>query len=385
VAVVNPKLGDTFHYLCSAGLAFKLAHALMKEHRPPDYDLRRTLDLVALGTVADVVPLVGENRLFVSKGLEALTHTQRPGLLALKKMATLENALKTSDIGFRLAPRLNASGRLDTAQASLDLLMATDMEDAEMIAGELDDQNRQRQQLQLKVENEATAILTQQFDAARDGVVLIGSDQWHPGVVGIVAGKLCRRYQRPSFVVAFDPTSGVGKGSGRGLEGVSLVKALHQATDLLIKGGGHDLAAGLSVHRDQFDALRQRLSQSFIDQVGERGFQTTLWIDAEVSLAELTLDFLDAYERLEPFGSENHAPIFCCRKVRPIYEPRLCREKHWRLVFGSGPHKKSAMWFDSGHDPIPPGDLDIVFTIHRNRYRGQETLDLTLLDVRSSL
>ncbi|MGI8601584.1 MAG: single-stranded-DNA-specific exonuclease RecJ [Verrucomicrobiales bacterium] len=383
-AVVNPKLGPAFRYLCTAGLAFKLGHAMLKTRPLTGFDLRELLDLVALGTVADVVPLIGENRLLVTKGLQQLSRTRHAGLHALKAVAGLRGMPRAADIAFRLGPRLNAAGRLDTAQAALDLLLSQQSEEALGLAQELDRQNRQRQNVQALVQTQAETLLEQSFDAARDFVILLGSAAWHPGVVGIVAGRLVRRYRRPAFVVAFDET-GMGKGSGRSVEGISLVAALDDCRELLVRGGGHAMAAGLTVSTDSFAALRARLEESVRRQLGGRGFAFCLNLDAEVELAELDLQTLHAYERLEPFGCENPAPVLLARGVVPAGEPKLCREKHRRFVLRQNHATVQAIWFDSVHRELPAAPWDVALTIQRGEYRGQERLEIHIADMRSAI
>ena len=244
VAVVNPKLGADWHYFCTAGLIFKLGHALLKRRRNPALDLKDWLDVVAMGTVADLVPLTGENRTLVRKGLQQLAQSRHAGVAALKEVAGVTARPEAYDIGFKLGPRLNAAGRLDTAQVSLDLLMTRDAGQARLLAEELDGQNRNRQNLEQRIRDEAVGMLRALNGNLGKGIVL-GSDDWHAGVVGIVASRVVKEFHRPSFVIAFDQ-EGVGKGSGRSIPGVSLVQALNACRDLLLAGGGHDMAAGLT-------------------------------------------------------------------------------------------------------------------------------------------
>ncbi len=382
--VVNPKLGGTFHYLCTAGLAFKLSHALLKARPVPGFDLRDVLELVALGTVADVVPLLGENRLLVSKGLEQLARTRHPGLRALKRVAGVNGQCRSHHVGFRLGPRLNASGRLDTAQASLDLLLALDDGRATALAVQLDAQNRDRQALQARVEAEAEQMLAETCNLAEDCAIVLGSDRWHAGVVGIVAGKLARRHHRPVFVIAFD-ADGVGKGSGRSVEGVSLVQALDLCRDTLVKGGGHDMAAGLTLEMSRLAEFRTRFLGAVAGQIGGvGGLQARLWLDSEVALADLDFELLDAYERLEPFGEAHAAPRLFVRGVRPLHAPSVLKERHRRLTLHHRGTTLTAMWFDSADIPLPPPPWDVAFQISRGEWNGEERLDVHVLDVRAA-
>src|SRR5207253_429306 len=252
VAVVNPKVdpGSPFHYLCSVGIVFKLCHALLKTRPLPEFDLKSKLDLVALGTVADIVPLVEENRMLVQRGAIEIARTSRVGLRKLRQVAGVRPPILPDDIGYRLGPRLNAAGRLSTAEKSLRLLLTNDEDEAAALAIELDQQNRARQEVEKEILAAAIVTIEKQFDAARDAAIVAGARGWHPGVLGIVASRIARRYHRPSIVIGFDE-NGLGKGSGRSIEGLNLVDALTRCAATLEKFGGHEMAAGLAVHEER--------------------------------------------------------------------------------------------------------------------------------------
>jgi single-stranded-DNA-specific exonuclease len=384
--VVNPKLGNDFHYLCTAGLAFKLAHALLKARGTTAQRsvLENLLDLVALGTVADVVPLVAENRLLVSKGLEKLETTRHAGLRALKDVCGVQGRPRAMHLGFRLGPRLNAAGRLDTAQAALDLLTTENGAQASALAHQLDEQNRERQAVQARVESEAMAAAAEKLAASDACALVLGSDSWHPGVVGIVAGKLARRFQRPVFVIAFDAT-GTGKGSGRSVEGISLVAALDACRSSLVKGGGHPMAAGLTITKTSFEEFSNRFTQAVATQLANNGAtRPHLWVDAITPLCELDFELLDAYEKLEPFGEANREPLLLLRGVEPYEEPRLLKEKHRRMSFHQQGTIATAMWFDSASIPLPPPPWDAVVTIQRGAWRGEERVEIYIQNLRSA-
>lgn len=386
--VVNPKLGGTFHYLCTAGLAFKMAHALFRARQARDLRtlLEEVLDFVALGTVADVVPLIEENRLLVAKGLEKLASTRHAGLCALKEVCGVNGRPRSMHLGFRLGPRLNAAGRLDTAQAALDLLTTGNFSQADVLARQLDDQNRERQAVQACVEAEATRLAIQQFAENDPCALVLGSPDWHPGVVGIVAGKLARRFHRPIFVVAFDE-AGLGKGSGRSIDGISLVAALDHGgcRATLLKGGGHAMAAGITIEQEKFPAFAEEFTAAVRAQLGAGGrFQPTAWADAEILLCDIDFELLDAYEQLEPFGDANREPVFLLRRVHPAEEPRVLKEKHRRLTLYQEGTTATAMWFDSASIPLPPPPWDLLLTIQRGEWRGEERVDLYVQDVREA-
>ncbi|MDC0312388.1 single-stranded-DNA-specific exonuclease RecJ [Verrucomicrobiales bacterium] len=383
VALVNPKVGDEYHYLCSAGVVFKVAHALLKTRPNPALDLKDYLDIVALGTVADIVPLVSENRILVRKGLHRLRKTDNCGLVALKRETKLGERIQTSDIGFRLGPRLNAAGRLHTAQSALDLLLERDPAEAKSIAQKLDQQNRERQELEYRMYDEALAMIEKGPHPRDRCSIVLGSDDWHPGVVGIVASRLMRRYHRPTFVVAFDET-GLGKGSGRSVEKISLVSALNSCDDLLIKGGGHEMAAGLSIWKQNFPDFQQRFEEIVAANARSEYLIPTLYVDAEVQLTELTLSLLDSYEMMEPFGSHNPQPTLLCRNVSLAGDPITISNKHLRLELYQNGTIRDAVYFGAAELELSAPPWDVAFTIQRNEYRGRESLQIHVTNVRSS-
>ncbi len=377
VALVNPKLGESFHYLCTVGVIFKLAHALLMSRPVADFRLRDYLDIVALGTVADIVPLEGENRALVRRGLHELQHSKNPGLAALREVSGIEPPFVSMDIGFRLGPRLNAAGRLDTAQDALDLLTAESDARAWPIAQKLDLRNRERQLLEKRIREEAEAMVTGDEQAA----IVVASDGWHPGVVGIVASRICGRHHRPTFVISIDE-NGVGKGSGRSIEGVSLVDCINECRDLLVKGGGHAMAAGISIERDKIDAFRERFAECVLRIADEDTLQARIHIDAEARLEELDFDFMRSYERLEPFGAGNPQPVFLARGLQPADEPRLLKEKHWRFRFRQRGAIREGIFFNGAEEEIPRPPWDVAFSVQRNVYRGRVSVQLLIQAMR---
>ncbi len=251
-AFVNPKMGSSYHYLCTAGLVFKLCHALLRTRRLPDFDLKKYLDLVAIATIADLVPLVDENRTFVQHGLRQLEQTEWIGLRALMQVAGVTPPIRPVHIGFRIGPRLNAAGRVGVAQDALELLLAEDVGKALLLARSLDWQNRDRQSVEQKTLEEALQQLANTFVPDRDAAIVVASRGWHPGVVGIVASRLAKQFHRPTMVIGFDD-SGEGKGSGRSVAGLSLVKALEECGDYLLQFGGHEMAAGVRIEFGQLE------------------------------------------------------------------------------------------------------------------------------------
>lgn len=381
VALVNPKLGDDFHYLCSVGVVFKLAHGMLKQ-RKIDFDLRDWLDVIALGTVADLVPLVDENRTLVRKGLEQLERTQRPGIAQLKSVAGVSGRMQSFDIGFKLGPRLNASGRLDTAQASLDLLMCQDEHQARVLAQFLDNQNRSRQEVESRIKDEALAML-ERFNPKRDAGIVLGSADWHPGVVGIVASRIAKEFNRPTFIIAFDE-DGIGKGSGRSIPGISLVAAIEACSDLLEAGGGHEMAAGLSIREENLDAFRERFQNWIRESNDQQLLRPKLDIDLIATFDQLNLDLLDSYEMVHPLGMQNPAPLFASRGVQLSEAPRVIKEKHLRLRMYQNGREIEAMYFNSAHRELPRLPWDVAYRIDRNVYRGRVSVGVTIEAIRAA-
>jgi len=371
VAMVNPKLAGLHAYLCSVGVVFKVAHALLRA-RPLErevFDLRRHLDLVALGTVADIVPLEGENRLLVRHGVDMLARTTRPGLVALKRLVGLNGSLVASDIGFRLGPRLNAAGRLDTAGLSCELLLTDDPARAVELADLLEQHNRERQRVEQAIVEQAMQMAVERVRAG-DRVLVLAGEDWHPGVVGIVAARLMRHFHRPVVVIGYDE-EGVGKGSARSIEGVSMVEALDHCRDHLLRCGGHAMAAGLSIHRDHVGAFTDAMRGYVAGVLDEEGMVPVLRPDLVVAPHEVNQDLLDAWNLLAPFGAGFPEPLLASRRVRPLREPMLIKERHYKFVFDDGGAGIDAIWFHGAdHSPLPDPPWDLAFTVAANEWRG---------------
>ena len=328
VAIVNPKIDpdSPFHYLCSVGIVFKLCHALLKTRPLDGFDLKSKLDLVALGTVADIVPLRGENRTFVQRGAIEIARTTRPGLKKLIEVSGVRPPILTEDIGFRLGPRLNASGRLSNAEKSLQLLLTQDKIEAGSLAELLDKQNRERQDVEKQIFLAADQQIAGEFDPARDAAIVVGARGWHPGVLGIVASRIARKYHRPTIVIGFDET-GIGKGSGRSIEGLSLVEALNRCSGHLQKYGGHEMAAGLTIREDKMEKFAAEFRRVARELLSDESLQPRLRLDHELAFADLNGDFLQWHEMLQPFGNGNPAPLFFAREVESVATPRVVKDE----------------------------------------------------------
>ena len=384
VAIVNPKTSDSaFEYLCSVGIVFKLCHALLKTRPLPEFDLKSKLDLVALGTVADIVPLCGENRILVQRGGIAIAQTSRIGLRKLMQVAGVRPPILPEDIGYRLGPRLNAAGRLSTAEKSLRLLLTHDEGEATMLAAELDQQNRERQEVEKQIFDAAIEKIEDRLDVARDAGIVVGAPGWHPGVLGIVASRIARRYHRPTIVIGFDET-GIGKGSGRSIEGLNLVEALSCCTERLEKFGGHEMAAGLALREENFDAFAEGFRKAARELLSDEALQPSVRLDHELAFTEIDPDFLQWHEMLQPFGNGNPQPLLLAREVEPVAPPRVVNEKHLILRLRQGNRHRRAIYFDGAANQLPPTPWDIAFRIRADEYEGETLVAMQIEAVRSA-
>lgn len=382
-ALVNPKCGDSLHYLCSAGVAFKVAHAMLKSSPVEGLDLRDYLDFVALATVADIVPLVGENRIFVRHGLQQMEHSRWVGLRALKEIAGVGSPVRAGDIGFRMGPRINAAGRLGPANEALALLLTDDSLEAHRLATGLEARNRERQSLEKNVVRDACDWVEKNFDPHSQTSIVAGSRDWHVGVIGVVAARIMRQYHRPAFVIGFN-ADGTGKGSGRSIEGLSLVSLLSSCADHLQKFGGHDMAAGITITESRLDAFRTAFEEASRTIATPDMLVPRLEFDCELSLREIDAALLDTLALLEPFGNSNTRPLMVSRGVTPSSAPRVMKEKHLRIEFGSGRTRVSAVFFNAPVDDLPRPPWDIAFTLDWNTWQGRSEPQLQIVEVRSA-
>lgn len=385
VAVVNPKITDAceHRYLCSVGVVFKVCHALLKSRPIEGFDLKSHLDLVALGTVADIVPLERENRALAQHGSRAIARSQRPGVRKLMEVAGVRAPVCAEDIGFRLGPRLNAAGRLSTAENALRLLLTRDENEAAELATLLDVQNRERQQVEKEIFAAADEMVMREFDSSRDAAIVVGAREWHPGVLGIVASRLVRKYHRPTIVIGID-ADGVGKGSGRSIEGLSLVAALGCCGEWLEKFGGHEMAAGLTIREENLTGFGEAFRRCTRELLSDDQLQPRLHLDHELRFAELNADLLRWHDMLEPFGSGNAQPTFFARKVEPAVTPRVLKEKHLVLRLRQGNYHTRAIFFDGAATPLPPTPWDVAFRIRGDEYEGEKRLQVHVQALRAA-
>ncbi len=383
-ALINPRRADDgfpFKGLASCGVAFYLAAALRSRLRDDPtrgvgFDPRDLLDLVALGTIADVVPLVDENRILVTHGLRVLTARKRPAIGALAKVSEIdERPFTAHDVGFRLAPRLNAAGRLGEAQLSLDLLLAPDAATAARLAEELQERNLQRQRLQEIIWTEAlVAAAEQQHEPA----IVVGAEGWHAGIVGIIAARLVDRYARPVVVVGF--RAGEGRGSARTVPGFDLFAALSSCAAHLDRFGGHAAAAGMSVRAPALDDFRRAFLGAVADQARGR-VAPPLHVDAVVGLGELDVSFAEELGRLAPFGAANAEPVFALCGLT-TYGTRLVGQGHLQLTLESDGAIGEAIAFGmAARDPGTGASLDVLATAELDTFRGNRRARLKVREL----
>jgi len=383
-AIVNPKTdpASAFHYLCTAGIVFKLCHALLKS-RPIEFDLKLRLDLVALATVADIVPLRGENRTFVHRGSIEIAKSDRPGLKKLIELSGVKRPIFTDDIAFRLGPRLNAAGRLSTAEKSLRLLLTRDEAEAGELAAFLDKQNRERQEVEKQIFAAAEEKIAAEFNSDHAAIV-VSARGWHPGVLGIVASRIAHKYHRPTIVIGVDD-SGVGKGSGRSIEGLNLVQTLTRCAEKLDKFGGHEMAAGLTVREQDVDLFAEKFRSVARELLSDEHLQPRLSVDHEICFSELNFDFLRWHEMLQPFGNGNPQPLFFARGVEQVRAPRVVGENHLALVLRQQNYQHRAIFFGAAQNSLPAQPWDVAFRIRSDEYQGDTRLEMRVEALRKSV
>lgn len=344
--------------------------------------MRQCLDLVALGTVADIVPLLHENRILVKHGLNVLAQQQRPGIHALCDISGVRDNLETADITYRLAPRINATGRMGDPTDSLKLLEADNMVDASALAKILDCRNKERQSIEEAVVQDAENQIARRYNLESARSIVVWSDGWHQGVVGIVASRLTRRYHRPSVVLTRDP-SGQYTGSARSIRMLNLVNVLDECADTLIRFGGHAMAAGLSLNEEMLEVFCQQFDAAVQKVLGIESMKPMLNVCGQVHLDELNDVFFQELVMLEPFGHGNPEPVFL---TRGIYCERrsLAGRNHTRgIVRDENGARMQFIAFGRLPDEFPPQPWDVVFSPHINRFNGTAVPQLRLHDVQT--
>jgi len=401
VAIVNPNRADDLSglgHLAAVGLVFLTLVAVARQLRRRDFwsaeqgepDLLSMLQLVALGTVADVVPLTGLNRAFVAKGLIALRRREHVGLTALMDVARLSGPPEAWHLGFLLGPRINAGGRIGRADLGVRLLLEQDPAEAARIAGELDRLNRQRREIEFAMVAQAEAEALAALGLEEKGAVVVtAAEGWHPGVVGLVAARLKERYGRPAFAIALEP-GGIGTGSGRSIPGVDLGRAVRRAVHegLLIKGGGHAMAAGITLRKDALGALRAFLEDALAPAVEVARRESALKIDGAVSAGGVDLALVDMLARAGPFGAGNPEPVLALPAHRLSFADPV-GENHIRARFKSGDGRQvNAIAFRAAGTPLGKALIDnrgrnlhVAGYLAVDRWQGEERVQMRIVDV----
>lgn len=386
-----PRDSDhAWRHLCTVGLVFKLCHGLLKQLRAENHPvafrikLRDHLDLVALGTVADLVPLTGENRILARHGLRILQETQRPGLRALMDVAGVKPSLgiTPTDISFRLGPRINASGRLADAALSVELLLSDDRAFASDTARQLDVFNRERQEIERAITLEAEQSIERDY-MSHSGVVLF-AENWHPGVVGIVAGRVTRKYNRPCVVLGNEGE--FAKGSGRSVDGINLVEVLGTCCEHLTSWGGHPMAVGVALPKAHLDVFRGRFAEAVRNHVGGDIAEARLEIAAWLTPEQINERLMDELEALHPFGQGNPEPVFGVRGVVLRHPVEVFKEHHFRFHFedGRGRRLHGVAWKMANRLPPQNTPIDLALELKWNHFNGRKLLQVGLIDWRKS-
>ncbi len=381
---------SSWRHLCTVGLVFKLVHGLLKQLRGENHPvafrikLRDHLDLVALGTIADLVPLLGENRILARHGLRILEQTHRPGLRALMEVSGVRptQGISPTDISFRLGPRINASGRLADAALSVELLISDDGKFCLETAQQLDAFNRERQEIERAITEEAERLIESQF-AADAGIVLF-AENWHPGVVGIVAGRVTRKYNRPCVVLGNEGE--IAKGSGRSVDGINLVEVLGTCCEHLTSWGGHPMAVGVALPKLHLESFRARFAEAVRKHVGGDIAEARLELAAWLTPEQITERLMEELDSLHPFGQGNPEPVFGVQGVVLRTPPEIFKEQHFRFSFedGRGRRLHGVAW-KLAHRLPPVGTvLDLAVELKWNHFNGRKLLQLGLIDWRLS-
>lgn len=396
---VHPRLPGSeypFPELCGAGVAFKLAWAICQRlgdgtkasPRMREY-LKSAVGLAAIGTVADVVPLIGENRILVRYGLATIVEKSMLGLSMLLKVAGLNDnkELAAEDIGFGIAPRINAAGRLGQARLAVELLTTENRQRAAQLADYLDQLNKDRQKVERKIFKQAKEQIEENPHWLDARVLVLADDDWHPGVIGIVASRIAEHFERPAIMIAMNSETGVGQGSGRSYQGFDLHAALSACESCLVAYGGHRFAAGLRIQEDRLEEFRTAIGSDSAIELPEQSFSRDLHIDAEVSLHDLTHKAVKELDWLGPFGAQHTRPVFAAGNVELVEPPSKMGggDRHLALRVRDGNKVLRAVafgkgdWADQMQQEIQ-GKFSICFTTNMNRFRGYETVELKLID-----
>jgi len=387
ISILNPNSDNEtypFKSLAGCGVTFKLIQALVKFLNLDISVVENFIDFVTLGTIADVVPLVGENRTISFLGLKHLKQVKNFGIRSLISTSGLDFEKLTSyHIGYILAPRINAMGRMDDPLKALQLLLTENQREAENLAYELNSKNRLRQEVDQDVYEEAIEII-EKDNLDKNMTIVVAKENWHEGVIGIVASRLVEKYNKPTIMISI--VDDIGKGSGRSTQNFHLYDALKSLENELISFGGHRLAAGITLKKDRIEDFKRKFEEYAIKKIGGAGYQKDLKIDCEIDLDRIDLKFYQEIEKLEPFGFRNPSPVFISRNVNVFGYPIVLKDKHLRIAFKQDTKIFDAIWFNNGKELIPElvkqdKRFDIVFNVVKNCYNEKVVLQLKLIDI----
>ena len=387
-AILNPKQPDCsypFKGLCGGGVVFKLIQAVSLLLELDDDLVHQYIDLITLGTAADIVPLTDENRIIVKHGLKSLSKTKRPGLRALLEVSGLgEKELTVGRLLFWAAPRINAAGRLGDANRAVQLMTTENLPESLKLARELDEENRQRQDLQQSMVDEAIMKVNAEVDLEKEKAIVLWDDNWHEGVIGIVASKIKETYHRPAVIISL--SKGTGKGSARSVKGFDLYENLTECRELLDGYGGHPMAAGLTLNRENLEDFRTRFSNLAHETLADDDLVNSLDIEGEMDLNLIDGRFMDFLEKLAPFGPGNMTPKFITRHVIPVGNPRLVGNgDHLKFRAKKGETSYDAIGFNMGnhYEKLITGKpIDIAYVVEKNEWQGRTSIQLNIRDIK---
>ena len=390
LAVINPRRHDAaypFRELAGVGVAYKLAQALVRKLDSNEESFKaRFVDLVTLGTVADVVPLLGENRAFVKHGLTAVSASKKIGIQTMLRVSNLTGKpLSTYHLAYILAPRINAVGRMDDASKALELLLTQNESEAGRLAGEMERHNSERRAEQERILLEAVEQV-QAKDLESTRVLVLSAEGWNTGVVGIAAGRICERFCRPTILLSRDEMSGIGCGSARSIDGFDLLQGLRHCDSLLERYGGHALAAGMSLPLANLEEFEREINAFAAEVLTDEQLVPRVTVDGELAPSEISRGLADEIARLEPFGEGNHEPLFVSRNVKVLDRQRVGDGSHLKMrVAGDGAGPLSCIGFGLGEleDSVELGSaVDVCYSIRLNSYNGVESVQLVVAGLR---
>jgi single-stranded-DNA-specific exonuclease len=385
--IVDPKCGpaDTpYYYLAGVGVAFKLAQALYQEAGKDFAAVEKYLDLVTLGTVADMVPLVGENRILTFFGLQRLAKTVWPGIAMLKKTAGLKENVSTRSIGYALGPRINASGRLEKAEIAVELLLSPSQDAARPFAAQLDTLNKKRQEISARILAEAEQMIKDDPALIENKVAILVSDKWHPGVTGIAASQLVRAYNRPMVLISLEGTS--ARGSIRSPDDIDIFEGLRSCADLFINYGGHQEAAGFEIRTENIPQFRERYTRFLNGSIDDAMLIPEIKIDLPLPGDQISTELVTDLQRLAPFGQGNEAPVFFSDSLQLVDFRQVGDGSHLKCTFSSGEKTFDGIGFGLGEYAkilsAQPGPIDVAFSLEFNEWNGAKKPQLSLLGIK---